>query len=265
PSLKVLLKEIKNSGYSVRDAVYSKNANLEYEFLGGFDNARKVVDNYVKNNLPGRSANEDPYALTNQSKGSVSSNASSIVTAGEEIGVIFNIKQQANGNYLAELEKYKDIYEQRLADFDLAETGFKNQQTIVTAKQNEYNNKQEQVKTAYDLLEQSSKEMSLLSSVYDYVTIKDYSTHGGITGESQTELTSPVDLVRKRYQDAEKAVTDKLAEITLLQKRADDRMKLSELQADTAVAANKAEAEEWAERAMRFSIAETKIKDKMQD
>ncbi|MBM9547317.1 hypothetical protein JWG40_09840, partial [Leptospira sp. 201903074] len=42
PSLKVLLKEIKNSGYSVRDAVYSKNANLEYEFLGGFDNARKV-------------------------------------------------------------------------------------------------------------------------------------------------------------------------------------------------------------------------------
>ncbi|WP_167880825.1 hypothetical protein, partial [Leptospira meyeri] len=119
--------------------------------------------------------------------------------------------------------------------------------------------------TAYDLLEQSSKEMSLLSSVYDYVTIKDYSTHDGITGESQTELTSPVDLVRKRYQDAEKAVTDKLAEITQLQKRADDRMKLSELQADTAVAANKAEAEEWAERAMRFSIAETKIKDKMQD
>ncbi|WP_167881512.1 hypothetical protein, partial [Leptospira bourretii] len=97
PSLKVLLKEIKNSGYSVRDAVYSKNENLEYEFLGGFDNARKVVDNYVKNNLPGRSANEDPYALVNQSKGSVSSNASSIVTAGEEIGVIFNIKQQANG------------------------------------------------------------------------------------------------------------------------------------------------------------------------
>ncbi|PJZ82999.1 hypothetical protein CH364_18515, partial [Leptospira harrisiae] len=120
------------------------------------------------------------------------------------------------------------------------------------------------VKTAYDLLEQSSKEMSLLSSVYDYVTIKDYSTHDGISGESQTELTSPVDLVRKRYQDAEKAVTDKLAEITLLQKRADDRMKLSELQADTAVAANKAEAEEWAERAMRFSIAETIVKDKMQ-
>ncbi|MCG6146457.1 polymorphic toxin-type HINT domain-containing protein [Leptospira bandrabouensis] len=265
PSLKVLLKEIKNSGYSVRDAVYSKNANLEYEFLGGFDNARKVVDNYVKNNLPGRSANEDPYALVNQSKGSVSSNASSIVTAGEEIGVIFNIKQQANGNYLAELEKYKEIYEQRLGDFDTAELGFKNQQTVVTTKQNQYNNKQEEVKTAYDLLEQSSKEMSLLSSVYDYVTIKDYSTHDGISGESQTELTSPVDLVRKRYQDAEKAVTDKLAEITLLQKRADDRMKLSELQADTAVAANKAEAEEWAERAMRFSIAETKIKDKMQE
>ncbi|WP_208727395.1 polymorphic toxin-type HINT domain-containing protein [Leptospira bourretii] len=40
---------------------------------------------------------------------------------------------------------------------------------------------------------------------------------------------------------------------------------MSELQADTAVAANKAEAEEWAERAMRFSIAETKIKDKMQE
>ncbi|MCG6153951.1 polymorphic toxin-type HINT domain-containing protein [Leptospira bandrabouensis] len=265
PSLKVLLKEIKNSGYSVRDAVYSKNENLEYEFLGGFDNARKVVDNYVKNNLPGRSANEDPYALTNQAKGSVSSNASSIVTAGEEIGVIFNIKQQANGNYLAELEKYKDIYEQRLADFDTAELGFQTQQTVVTAKQNEYNNKQEQVKTAYDLLEQSSNEMSLLSAVYDYVTIKDYSTHDGISGESQTALSSPLELVRKRYQDAEKAVTDKLAEITLLQKRADDRMKLSELQADTAVAANKAEAEEWAERAMRFSIAETKIKDKMQE
>ncbi|MBM9549243.1 hypothetical protein JWG40_19630, partial [Leptospira sp. 201903074] len=249
----------------VRDAVYSKNANLEYEFLGGFDNARKVVDNYVKNNLPGRSANEDPYALVNQSKGSVSSNASSIVTAGEEIGVIFNIKQQANGNYLAELQKYKDIYAERLADFDTAELGFKNQQTIVTAKQNEYNNKQEEVKTAYDLLEQSSREMSLLSSVYDYVTIKEYSTHDGISGESQAAITSPVDLVRKRYQDAEKAVTDKLAEITLLQKRADDRMKLNELQADTAVAGNKAEAEEWAERAMRFSIAETIVKNKMQD
>ncbi|TGN18030.1 hypothetical protein EHS15_15675, partial [Leptospira idonii] len=265
PSLRVLLGEMRNAGYTVRDEVYSKNASLEYEFLGGFDNAKAVTDNYVKNNLPGRFALEDPYEKTSQAKGSMSSSASSILLAGEEIGVIYNIKNTyGNGSYHTALQAYKDQYNTRLTEFDAAHAAFQAEQTNIAGIQAEYSAKQEQVSIAYDLLQQASKEMSLLSSVYDFVTIKDYSNHQSLSGESLASLTTPIELIRKRYEDAQKEVTAKLQEITALQKKADDRMKLSELQADTAVAANKAQTQEWAERAMRYSEAETRIKNEMQ-
>lgn len=264
PSLQAIIDELSDNGYEVRDEEYSKNASLEYEFAGTFDNIKAIADNYLKNNLPGRFAIDDPYARVNSYKSGMSSSADSIKTAGEEISVIYNVKNTYGSNYHQHLQAFRANYDYLLSIFNTTESGFSTQQSIVNTIQTEYANKQEEINTAYQSFLQTSNELSLASAVYDYGVLERYSEHNSLNNESSTIL-SPVDLAKKRYDAAKNEVNAKLAEIKKLQSDVDSQVELNELRSDPAVAQNRNEAEDWANRAMRYSQAEAIIQKKMQD
>ncbi|RHX91683.1 hypothetical protein, partial [Leptospira stimsonii] len=273
PSIRRALEDFAGSGYSVRDDVYAKDGSGNYTFMPGINNLKGIIDNYVDNNLPGRSANEDPYSEVGSAKGSMTSSANSIIEAGKSIGIITNINNTLQGlvgddltNKLAlQLKTVKDNYLNAENIFEDAQNKLNLQQTNVSNAQALYTAKQSQVTAAYTDFETTQKDLSNLSAVYDYAVLANYSQHQNDPNSTATEIAKPTDLAKQRLDAANANVNAKLKEIQDLQDRISKQTTLASLQADPSVAENKQQTQEWAERALRFSKAETIIKDRMQD
>ncbi|WP_125169991.1 Hint domain-containing protein [Leptospira perolatii] len=271
PSIRRALEDFRASGYEIRDAVYEKDSEGEYVFKGGLDNLYGIIENYVDNNLPGRFAVSDPYAETASAKGSMSSSADSIITAGKSIGILTQIAQKYRGKVgvalenalVSDLQVYKDNFNSALTDFQSSEAEFNTQKTAVETIQSNYSAKRQEITVSYDQLENSSKALSELSSVYDFATLLNYSQHQSEENAPVTELKKPKDLAKERLDSATTEVTAKLKEIEEIQKRVDKKTTIAALNADSQVSLNKQQTEDWAERALRFSKAETVIKDRI--
>ncbi|MBW0436043.1 hypothetical protein HGB47_20765, partial [Leptospira yasudae] len=273
PSIRRALQDFGDSGYTVRDEVYTKDGSGNYTFMAGINNLKGIIDNYVDNNLPGRSANEDPYSEVGSAKGSMQGSAGAIIDAGKSIGIITNINQTLQGltgdnltNKLAnQLKTVKDNYLAMEDAFEGAQNELNQQQTAVTNAQNAYALKQTQVTTAYGAFEASQKNLANLSAVYDYAVLANYAQHQNDPNNASVEIAKPTDLAKQRLDAANENVNAKLKEIQDLQTRISKQTTLASLQADPSVAENKQQTQEWAERALRFSQAETIIKDRMQE
>ncbi|TGM03136.1 hypothetical protein EHQ76_10230 [Leptospira barantonii] len=274
PSIRRALEDFSTSGYSVRDAAYAKDGSGNYTFMAGINNLKGIIDNYVDNNLPGRSANEDPYSESGSAKGSMSGSASAIIDAGKSIGIITNINNTLQGltgdnltNKLAEqLKTVKDNFLAAENAFEDAQTQLNQQKLNVDNAQSSYTAKQSQVTAAYGAFNAAQANLSNLSAVYDYAVLANYTQHqSDANADSTVTVGKPIDLAKQRLNAANDAVNAKLKEVQDLQTRVNNQTTLASLQADPNVALNKQQTEEWAERALRFSQAETVIKDRMQD
>lgn len=274
PSIRRALEDFSTSGYSVRDAAYAKDGSGNYTFMAGINNLKGIIDNYVDNNLPGRSANEDPYSESGSAKGSMSGSASAIIDAGKSIGIITNINNTLQGltgdnltNKLAEqLKTVKDNFLAAENAFEDAQTQLNQQKLNVDNAQASYTAKQTQVTTAYGAFNAAQANLSNLSAVYDYAVLANYTQHqSDANADSTVTVGKPIDLAKQRLDAANDAVNAKLKEVQDLQTRVNNQTTLASLQADPNVALNKQQTEEWAERALRFSQAETVIKDRMQE
>ncbi|TGL65964.1 hypothetical protein EHQ64_00005, partial [Leptospira sarikeiensis] len=266
PSIRQALKEIQDSGYEITDTVYNKNVSTgTYDFIGGINNLKGIIDNYVDNNLPGRVAIDDPYAETSKAKGAMSNYGDTIIDSGKRIGILTDIADKYKGltgtalqNALgSELSIVKTQYDTNQKAFEDAQTAFKNQQDTVKTIQDQYATKQTQVTAAYNTMEAASVALSQKSAVYDFATVQEYSQDvGGM---------NILDLAKNRLTTANDAVTAKLKEITDLQNLISKQTTLASLNSDPQVQQNQQQTQEWAERALRFSKAEDIIKDKMTD
>lgn len=274
PSIRRALEDFSTSGYTVRDEVYTKDGSGNYTFMAGINNLKGIIDNYVDNNLPGRSANEDPYSESGSAKGSMSGSASAIIDAGKSIGIITNINNTLQGltgdnltNKLAEqLKTVKDNFLAAENTFEDAQTQLNQQKLNVDNAQASYTAKQTQVTAAYGAFNAAQASLSNLSAVYDYAVLANYTQHqSDANADSTVTVGKPIDLAKQRLDAANDAVNAKLKEVQDLQTRVNNQTTLASLQADPNVALNKQQTEEWAERALRFSQAETVIKDRMQD
>lgn len=274
PSIRRALEDFSTSGYTVRDEVYTKDGSGNYTFMAGINNLKGIIDNYVDNNLPGRSANEDPYSESGSAKGSMSGSASAIIDAGKSIGIITNINNTLQGltgdnltNKLAEqLKTVKDNFLAAENTFEDAQTQLNQQKLNVDNAQASYTAKQTQVTAAYGAFNAAQASLSNLSAVYDYAVLANYTQHqSDANADSTVTVGKPIDLAKQRLDAANDAMNAKLKEVQDLQTRVNNQTTLASLQADPNVALNKQQTEEWAERALRFSQAETVIKDRMQD
>ncbi|PJZ71618.1 hypothetical protein CH373_18545, partial [Leptospira perolatii] len=197
--------------------------------------------------------------------------ADSIITSGKSIGILTGIANtyiDASGKALkgtalqnalvADLQKVKNNYQQALTDFETAQTEFTNQKAVVDGIQANYTAKQEEVTTAYNALQDASKELNNKTAIYDFAQMVAYSQHQSPEGLETTSIRSPTEIVKQRLDAANTEVTNKLKEIESIQARIAKQTTVASLNADPKVAENKQATEDWAERALRFSQAETK-------
>lgn len=186
-----------------------------------------------------------------------------------DAGVRITITRSLVGRNLAEeLSKARGVYDSYLDSFNLKDSEFATAKSGQLAEQANYTAKQKETSDAYNAMLAANKIFANNSAIYDYAALLEFSDHKLTTTDANgdpiqdTKIASPLELAKKRFQDADLALADQLKKVAALTAEKNRQVTLVELQNESLKAKQK-EVEDWAMRAMRFSEAERKIRDEI--
>ncbi len=257
--------EIK-ADFALQDGQYARAGDGSYVFEAGLNNTQVRLDEFVNANTAAfTAADRDAYAQVQKQQGAMQQLQETIITAGQEavqVSWITGTFGSDTNAYLGALDHARQVFANREADFDAAENDYKTAESALRTKREEYRAQQDTVLANYNALRVAEVELDRLSSLYDQATIEEYSQQTDANGDTET-LGDPVADAQVRFDAAQGAYEAQLAKIAGLEEKLARQVTKTELAAAAEVQLNRDETEKWAMHAMRFSRAEERLEDKI--
>ncbi|WP_411821509.1 hypothetical protein [Leptospira sp. 'Mane'] len=246
--------------YEIKDEQYTKDPiDGTYSFKGALDNVLQRISSYVNANTPGfRSGVTDPSAVIQGQEANLRAQKETVISAGKMIVQLTGINPST---VLNDIQATKNEFSTRESVYTTAKGDYDDKLLAVTTAQTNYNNALTETTTEYNTMLNLEKNYSLKKSLYEYATIADYNQKN--PGTENASQTSYLAIITKRFNDAKTALESVVKKVTDLQTKVANQVTLNQLQNDPYVKENKAQAEDWAAKAIKFSAAEDRIKDRI--